>query len=201
MGFEPTTAGSTVQCSAVELRSPRLKTLSHSILSGECLVKEAAQLAPMAPCVLRAVSLGQAHRPKATSPAESLARLVVRLEGLEPPTRCLEGSCSIHLSYRRAVHVASPLPQQPPATGALGLVWQRHYTKREARKAIRGRLRLAVGHRPRPRRAAQNAADQRLAITGLVSSTQVRRLGAPRLSRRRRRRPSPLPDPGPKGCR
>ena len=24
-----------------------------------------------------------------------------RLEGLEPPTRCLEGSCSIHLSYRR----------------------------------------------------------------------------------------------------
>ena len=26
---------------------------------------------------------------------------MVRLEGLEPPTHCLEGSCSIHLSYRR----------------------------------------------------------------------------------------------------
>jgi hypothetical protein len=26
---------------------------------------------------------------------------VVRLEGLEPPAHCLEGSCSIHLSYRR----------------------------------------------------------------------------------------------------
>ena len=27
--------------------------------------------------------------------------LLVRLKGLEPPARCLEGSCSIHLSYRR----------------------------------------------------------------------------------------------------
>ena len=26
---------------------------------------------------------------------------LVRLKGLEPPARCLEGSCSIHLSYRR----------------------------------------------------------------------------------------------------
>ena len=26
---------------------------------------------------------------------------MARLEGLEPPTHCLEGSCSIHLSYRR----------------------------------------------------------------------------------------------------
>ena len=28
-------------------------------------------------------------------------RPLARLEGLEPPTHCLEGSCSIHLSYRR----------------------------------------------------------------------------------------------------
>ena len=27
---------------------------------------------------------------------------MARLERLELPTRCLEGSCSIHLSYRRA---------------------------------------------------------------------------------------------------
>ncbi len=26
---------------------------------------------------------------------------MARLEGLEPPTHCLEGSCSIHLSYKR----------------------------------------------------------------------------------------------------
>ena len=28
---------------------------------------------------------------------------LARLEGLEPPTGCLEGSCSIRLSYRRRV--------------------------------------------------------------------------------------------------
>ena len=28
-------------------------------------------------------------------------RLLARLQGLEPRTHCLEGSCSIHLSYRR----------------------------------------------------------------------------------------------------
>ncbi len=27
---------------------------------------------------------------------------MVRLEGFEPPTHCLEGSCSIQLSYKRA---------------------------------------------------------------------------------------------------
>ena len=32
---------------------------------------------------------------------ESHQGRVVRLEGLEPPAHCLEGSCSIHLSYRR----------------------------------------------------------------------------------------------------
>jgi hypothetical protein len=29
---------------------------------------------------------------------------LARLEGLEPPTGCLEGSCSIRLSYRRTVN-------------------------------------------------------------------------------------------------
>ena len=38
-----------------------------------------------------------AGSPKTDSPGKQRARL----EGLEPPTRCLEGSCSIHLSYRR----------------------------------------------------------------------------------------------------
>lgn len=30
---------------------------------------------------------------------------LVRLEGFEPPTHCLEGSCSIQLSYKRAFRV------------------------------------------------------------------------------------------------
>ena len=36
---------------------------------------------------------------------------VVRLKGLEPPAHCLEGSCSIHLSYRR---VSRPRPNRDP---------------------------------------------------------------------------------------
>src|SRR5215472_16835680 len=34
--------------------------------------------------------------------------LVARLEGLEPPTGCLEGSCSIRLSYRRPKRTLCP---------------------------------------------------------------------------------------------
>jgi hypothetical protein len=30
--------------------------------------------------------------------------IVAPLEGLEPPTNCLEGSCSVHLSYRGKLH-------------------------------------------------------------------------------------------------
>src|ERR1700758_295275 len=36
------------------------------------------------------------------SPGRTLVKLA-RLEGLEPPTLCFEGRCSIQLSYRRAV--------------------------------------------------------------------------------------------------
>ena len=32
---------------------------------------------------------------------ENKGKTVARLERLELPTRCLEGSCSVHLSYRR----------------------------------------------------------------------------------------------------
>ncbi len=37
----------------------------------------------------------------------TLKSSLARLEGLEPPTHCLEGSCSIHLSYRRVFRVSS----------------------------------------------------------------------------------------------
>ena len=32
-----------------------------------------------------------------------LAPAMARLKGLEPPAHCLEGSCSIHLSYGRTL--------------------------------------------------------------------------------------------------
>ena len=41
---------------------------------------------------------------------------LVRLKGLEPPARCLEGSCSIHLSYRRISTVSL---QRAPAPAVL----------------------------------------------------------------------------------
>ena len=33
---------------------------------------------------------------------------MARLEGLEPPTLCFEGRCSIQLSYRRATTMRNP---------------------------------------------------------------------------------------------
>ncbi len=39
---------------------------------------------------------------------ENKGKTVARLERLELPTRCLEGSCSIHLSYRRVLEDSRP---------------------------------------------------------------------------------------------
>ncbi len=52
---------------------------------------------------------------------------MVRLEGLEPPTHCLEGSCSIHLSYRR-ISCAPKLgpPREPSRRAAWGKEEQGH---------------------------------------------------------------------------
>ena len=67
---------------------------------------------------------------------------MARLERLELPTRCLEGSCSIHLSYRRALYLKSStgapnhhprsesgrsdLNRRPPAPKAGALTRLRH---------------------------------------------------------------------------
>ena len=61
MGLEPTTPGTTIRCSAIELHPPHIRTES----------------------------------------AETLQREVARQKGLEPLAYCLEGSCSIQLSYWR----------------------------------------------------------------------------------------------------
>ena len=39
---------------------------------------------------------------------------MARLKGLEPLTHCLEGSCSIHLSYRRIYAPPNGAPAKPP---------------------------------------------------------------------------------------
>jgi hypothetical protein len=39
---------------------------------------------------------------------------MARLEGVEPPTLCFEGRCSIQLSYRRMVEVVYILKHLPP---------------------------------------------------------------------------------------
>ena len=41
------------------------------------------------------------HRQEEDGTAGNKANSMARLKGLEPLTHCLEGSCSIHLSYRR----------------------------------------------------------------------------------------------------
>ena len=46
--------------------------------------------------------------------------LWVRLEGLEPPTHCLEGSCSVHLSYRRTTQILAPRREHQRPNRALG---------------------------------------------------------------------------------
>ena len=40
---------------------------------------------------------------------------VARLKGLEPLTHCLEGSCSIHLSYRRILERVMGIEPTRPA--------------------------------------------------------------------------------------
>src|SRR5215472_4586548 len=60
---------------------------------------------------------------------------VARLEGLEPPTGCLEGSCSIRLSYRRPKRTLCPT--------------QVTYRTRHVQRVGIGRHSAASRHRPR----------------------------------------------------
>ena len=55
-------------------------------------------------------SFGSAER-LSRRPAAALARL----KGLEPLAHCLEGSCSIHLSYRRISSPPEGAPAKPPS--------------------------------------------------------------------------------------
>jgi hypothetical protein len=82
MGFEPTTLGATVQCSTVELHSPR---------------RQPTTLFTYPPSACR----DQVAKRGALARTASVSTKSTRQEGIEPPTYGLEGRCSIRLSYWR----------------------------------------------------------------------------------------------------
>ncbi len=99
-GLEPSTPGTTIRCS---------NQLSYTHHMNLLLTKGAmARLKPLRGLTCR-WHVKQLRVPSAeTEPLAKVdalrllqTRVMARLKGLEPLTHCLEGSCSIHLSYRR----------------------------------------------------------------------------------------------------
>ena len=93
-GFEPTHAGVKVPC-LTAWRQPSLFIEKSELFRVRfpCNVGWLVGLEPTASraTIWRASQLRHSHH------------ILVRPEGLEPPAHCLEGSCSIHLSYGRLV--------------------------------------------------------------------------------------------------
>ena len=91
-GFEPTDAGVKVPC-LTAWRQPSLFIEKSELtrVRFPCNVGWLVGLEPTASraTIWRASQLRHSHH------------ILVRPEGLEPPAHCLEGSCSIHLSYGR----------------------------------------------------------------------------------------------------
>ncbi len=71
-GLEPSTPGTTIRCS-------NQLSYTHHIRAGQSRLRHAGERLENGPALT----------------------VMVRLKGLEPLAHCLEGSCSIHLSYRR----------------------------------------------------------------------------------------------------
>ena len=73
----------------------------HRPAAGEALPDPASDKLSKHPCIdVDESSLGS--RTRAEELGEVYQVVLVRLEGFEPPTRGLEGRCSIQLSYRRS---------------------------------------------------------------------------------------------------
>ena len=93
-GFEPTHAGVKVPC-LTAWRQPSLFIEKSELFRVRfpCNVGWLVGLEPTASraTIWRASQLRHSHH------------ILVRPEGLEPPAHCLEGSCSIHLSYGRTL--------------------------------------------------------------------------------------------------
>ena len=110
MGFEPTTAGATIQCSTPELRPPLSLSNCKPPLAPPAPVTvpvparvTAIGITIVAPRVATIVIRLPGYR---SIEHRTVPRRLARLAGLEPATVGLEGRCSIRLSYRRT----SPAP-------------------------------------------------------------------------------------------
>ena len=92
-GLEPSTPGTTIRCS---------NQLSYTHHIADCSQIGSQNRGP-SPCQ-RTIQLerirGIQGRTTPQCPEQNCSDMA-RLKGLEPLTHCLEGSCSIHLSYRR----------------------------------------------------------------------------------------------------
>ena len=95
-GFEPANDGVKVRC-LTPWRHPNIRlTTKHAKEPSACLKLKMGWIVGFEPTVSSATNwrfnrLSYTHH------------ILARLKGLEPLTHCLEGSCSIHLSYRRTL--------------------------------------------------------------------------------------------------
>ena len=94
-GFEPSTPGTTIRCSNQLSYTHHITILS----SGKLNLSKADS-------ICSGCTGTQCEEHWRSGPCSDVARL----EGLEPPAHCLEGSCSIHLSYRRVLRTPVPDP-------------------------------------------------------------------------------------------
>ena len=94
-GFEPSTPGTTIRCSTQLSYTHHITILS----SGKLNLSKADS-------ICSGCTGTQCEEHWRSGPCSDVARL----EGLEPPAHCLEGSCSIHLSYRRVLRTPVPDP-------------------------------------------------------------------------------------------
>ena len=109
-GLEPADAGVKVPC-LTDLATSHYRTDMHNGISSAkriLILGSTHRRQPAAGAAMGWVIGLEPMTPRATtwysnqlSYTHHIAEKMVRLKGLEPPTHCLEGSCSIHLSYRR----------------------------------------------------------------------------------------------------
>ena len=114
MGFEPTNTGTTIRClrplgdthhilmHALLVQTQRRNWYARRDSSIKGSLRQAVAInTPPACCDLECSSPGEMLRSVLRSSCADIKKKLGRQEGLEPPTYCLEGSCSIQLSYWR----------------------------------------------------------------------------------------------------
>ena len=103
---------------------------------------------PAARLPARLSSLSARRRTRFESSMKRIYRKkLARLRGFEPLARCLEGSCSIHLSYRRASPVYQPFWEWHPATPRLVILFtdERQEVNKPANGPSEARWTMPIG--------------------------------------------------------